>query len=114
MLDQSPHLEVSRPNPNADASVTIEALLADYLFSPVSQEHLLAVQALQLVMRVDRDLREARAQWNQDWFRRLMRLRRKVIRRLHRRLFLFAARRKSIIGLLRRRYHPNIAMHHRS
>src|ERR1051325_12107977 len=43
---------------------------------------LLTFEAMHLLMSIDRDLREARAQWNQDWFRRLMRIRRKAVARL--------------------------------
>ena len=42
-------------------------------------------EAMQLFMRLDRELLEARAQWNQDWFRRLMRIRPRAVRRLRRR-----------------------------
>jgi hypothetical protein len=36
-------------------------------------ERLLAAQAMRLLMRLDREMAEARAQVNHDWFRRLMR-----------------------------------------
>ena len=45
----------------------------------------LAFEAMTLLMRLDRELREARADWNQDRFRRLMRLRPRVVARLRRR-----------------------------
>jgi hypothetical protein len=48
-------------------------------------QRLLTAQAMRLLMRIDRDLREARCQMNQDWFRRLMRVRRRVALRLRRR-----------------------------
>ena len=47
-------------------------------------DRLLAAQALQLVMRLDRELREARADWNQDRFRRVMRARSKAVSRVRR------------------------------
>lgn len=43
---------------------------------------LLTFEAMHLLISLDRDLREARAQWNQDWFRRLMRIRPKAVSRL--------------------------------
>ncbi|HET8670996.1 MAG TPA: hypothetical protein VFM05_10330 [Candidatus Saccharimonadales bacterium] len=43
----------------------------------LSGERLLAAQALQLLIRLDRELREARADWDQDRFRRVMRSRSK-------------------------------------
>jgi hypothetical protein len=49
--------------------------LTEALPIALAGDRLLAFQALQLLMRLDRDLLEARAQWNQDWFRRLMRIR---------------------------------------
>src|SRR5215204_1124217 len=47
--------------------------------------HLLTFEAMHLLISLDRDLREARAQWNHDWFRRLMRIRPKAVSRLKRR-----------------------------
>jgi len=38
-------------------------------------EQLLAAQAMRLLMRLDSELLEARAQSNQDWFRRVMHIR---------------------------------------
>jgi hypothetical protein len=72
-------------------------------------ERLLAAQAMQLLMRLDGDLREARAQWNQDWFRRLMRIRPKVVVRLHRRWAKVDPTPTIPLGGLRRRYHANLA-----
>ena len=45
--------------PDADSVVLIES-------------RLLTFEAMHLLISLDRDLREARAQWNQDWFRRLI------------------------------------------
>jgi len=45
----------------------------------------LAAEAMTLLMRLDTELREARAEWNEDRFRRLMRLRPKAVTRLRRR-----------------------------
>ena len=48
-------------------------------------QRLLTAQAMRLLMRSDRDLREARCQVNQDWFRRLMRVRGRAVSQLRRR-----------------------------
>jgi hypothetical protein len=48
-------------------------------------ERLLTAEAMRLLMRLDRDLREVRSQFNQDWFRRVMRVRKKAVSRLCRR-----------------------------
>ena len=72
-------------------------------------ERLLAAEAMQLLMRVDRDILEARAQWNQDWFRRLMRIRPKAVSRLRRRWAKLEPAPAIRLGSLRRRYHANLA-----
>jgi hypothetical protein len=72
-------------------------------------EQLLAVEAIQLLMRVDREILEARAQWNQDWFRRLMRIRPRAISRLRRRWAKLDPPPAIPLGRLRRRYHANLA-----
>jgi len=71
----------------------------------------LAVEAMTLIMRLDRELREARADWNQDWFRRLMRLRPRVVARLRRRWEILNPLPPIPLGTLRRRYHANLAGH---
>ena len=71
----------------------------------------LAFEAMTLLMRLDRDLREARADWNQDRFRRLMRLRPRVVARLRRRWEILNPRPSIPLGTLRRRYHANLAGH---
>ena len=77
---------------------------------PVSfaSDRLLAYEAMLLLIRLDRDLREARAQWNQDWFRRIMRMRPLAVSRLRRR---WAKLPNPVLplGSLRRRYHANLA-----
>jgi hypothetical protein len=75
----------------------------------LSGERLLVGEAMQLLMRVDSDIREARAQWNQDWFRRLMRVRRKAVLRLRRRWARLDPVPANSLGSLRRRYHANLA-----
>ena len=72
-------------------------------------ERLLAAEAMQLLMRVDRDILEARAQWNQHWFRRLMRVRPKAVSRLRRRWAKLDPAPAIPLGSLRRRYHGNLA-----
>ena len=79
--------------------------------SPVvlSGERLLAAQALQLLMRLDQELREARADWNQDRFRRVMKARAKAVSRVRRRWNSLNPAPASKLGKLRRRYHANLA-----
>jgi hypothetical protein len=77
--------------------------------SVLSGERLLAAQALQLLMRLDRELREARADWNQDRFRRLMRARSKAVLRVRRRWSQLNPVPAIGLGKLRRRYHANLA-----
>lgn len=69
----------------------------------------LAFEAMTLLTRLDRELREARADWNQDWFRRLMRLRPRVVARLRRRWEILNPLPPTPLGTLRRRYHANLA-----
>jgi len=57
-------------------------------------------------MRLDRELREARADWNQDWFRRLMRLRPRVVARLRRRWEILNPLPPIPLGTLRRDIMP--------
>ena len=75
----------------------------------LSGEWLLAAQALQLLMRLDRELREARADWNQDRFRRVMRARCKAVSRVRRRWRSLNPAPAVGLGKLRRRYHANLA-----
>jgi hypothetical protein len=75
----------------------------------LSGEQLLAAQALQLLMRLDQELREARADWNQDRFRRVMRARSKAVSRVRRRWSSLTPAPAIALGKLRRRYHANLA-----
>ena len=75
----------------------------------LSGERLLAAQALQLVMRLDCDLSEARADWDQDRFRRVMRARSKATSRVRRRWNSLDHAPAVGLGELRRRYHANLA-----
>ena len=71
----------------------------------------LAFEAMTLLMRLDRELREARADWNQDRFRRLMCLRPRVVARLRRRWEILNPVPPIPLGTLRRHYHANLAGH---
>ena len=71
----------------------------------------LAFEAMTLLMRLDGELRESRADWNQDRFRRLMRLRPRVVARLRRRWEILNPLPPIPLGTLRRRYHANLAGH---
>src|SRR5262245_45555038 len=69
---------------------TIRCYLCPPLTAPapsiyLSPDRELAAQAMTLLMRVDNELLHARADWNEDRFRRLMRLRPKSVCRLRRR-----------------------------
>ena len=75
----------------------------------LSGERLLAAQALQLLMGLDRALKEARADWNQDRFRRVMRVRAKAVSRVRRRWNSLNPAPAMALGKLRRRYHANLA-----
>ena len=85
------------------------------LFLPVGDsveltgDHLLAFEAMHLLISLDRNLREARAQWNQDWFRRLMRIRPIAVSRLRRRWAKLDPLPAIPLGTLKRRYHANLA-----
>lgn len=72
-------------------------------------ERLLASEAAELLIRLDAEILEARAQWNQDWFRRLMRIRPKAVLRLRRRWIKLDPPPAIPLGLLKRRYHANLA-----
>jgi len=75
----------------------------------LSGERLLTAQALQLLMKLDRELREARADWNQDRFRRVMLARSKAVSRVRRRWNSLNPAPAIGLGTLRRRYHANLA-----
>ena len=70
---------------------------------------LLAAQAMRLLLRLDAYLREVRADWNRDRFRRLMRLRPKAVKRLRRRWAILNPLPQLPLGSLSRRYHANLA-----
>jgi hypothetical protein len=72
-------------------------------------DRLLAAQALQLLMRLDRELREARADWNHDRFRRVMKARAKAVSRVRRRWCNLDPAPAIGLGKLCRRYHANLS-----
>jgi hypothetical protein len=75
----------------------------------LSGSRLLTVQALQLLISVDQALRESRADWNQDRFRRVMRARSRAVARVRRRWNRLEPAPAVALGRLRRRYHANLA-----
>jgi len=97
--------------PPADAVYCyLDAEVDRWTWKPVlSGERLLAAQALQLLMRLDRELSEARADWNQDRFRRVMKARAKAVSRVRRRWSSLDPMPAIGPGKLRRRYHANLA-----
>lgn len=76
---------------------------------PLTADRLLVFEAMRLLIRLDWLLREARADWNQDRFRRVMRLRTKAAARVRRRWSELNPTPGICLGSLRRRYHANLA-----
>jgi hypothetical protein len=85
------------------------ALLEEPWRITLQGERLLAAEAMQLLLRLDSELLDARAQWNQDWFRRIMRIRPKAVSRLRRRWGNLNPTPAIHLGSLRRRCHANLA-----
>ena len=109
-------VEEVRALPDAKSSTTtftikcyVFSLVADSTLTALRPDRRLAAQAMTLLMRIDGALRLARADWNEDRFRRLMRLRSKVVRRLQRRCVKLESKPRIPLGSLRRRYNANIA-----
>ncbi len=109
-------VEEVTPSQNARpeaASLTIRCYVYSSLSSsarlPLPRDRRLAVQAMTLLMRIDGELKFARADWNEDRFRRLLRLRSRVVRRLQRRWEKLESKPRIPFGSLRRRYHANLA-----
>jgi hypothetical protein len=75
----------------------------------LSLDRKFAIEAMMLFLRIEREMREARAGWNQDRFRRLMRVRPMAVRRLRRRWEILNPQPPIPLGNLRRRYHANLA-----
>jgi hypothetical protein len=85
------------------------ALAAEATPGGLSGDRLLACEAMRLLMRLDAELRYARADFNQDRFRRLMQARPKAVIRLQRRWVKLDPQPLIPLGSLRRRYHANLA-----
>ena len=96
-------------------SLTIRCYVFSALtYSPVptfSLDRRLVAQAMTSLMRIDNDVRSTRADWNEDRFRRLMRLRPRAVTRLQRRWAKLEYEPRVAMGSLHRRYHANIAGH---
>jgi hypothetical protein len=110
-MSSAPHIEIDRHSPAASSRQTTENPedLAGAVSPILIGERLLAAQAMTLLIRIDRDIREARAQFNQDRFRRLMRVRQFTVKRLRRRWAKVDSPPLVPLGQLRRRYHANLA-----
>ena len=93
----------------ASVQESLRELSPDTELVVLTGSRLLAFEAMHLLISLDRDLRDARAQWNQDWLRRLMRIRRKAVSRLRRRWAKLDPPPTIPLGTLRRRYHANLA-----
>ena len=98
-------------NPAPCSPELLATLLSKTQPIALTGERLLAAQAMRLLMRLDRELLEARAQWNQDWFRRVMHSRSKAAARLRRRWERVTPPLDIPLGSLRRCYHANLAEH---
>jgi hypothetical protein len=108
----SPHTTIVSEPATLPAEVCLDdaqSFETDELASMLSGHGLLAAQAMRLLIRLDQNLRKARAQFNQDWFRRIMRARPKAVSRLRRRWSKMAPPPPIPLGSLRRRYHANLA-----
>jgi hypothetical protein len=105
---------IAPPNEDAmpeqvSAQASSGAFLPDADSVVLTESRLLTFEAMHLLISLDRELREARAQWNQDWFRRLMRIRSRAVSRLKRRWARLDPAPAIPLGRLRRRYHANLA-----
>jgi hypothetical protein len=69
---------------------------------------LLAYQAMHLLIRLDIELRYARADFNEDRFRRIMQARSRAVLRVRRRWRMLNPQPQVPLGSLRRRYHANV------
>jgi hypothetical protein len=105
---------IAPPNEDAmpeqvSAHANSRAFLQDADSVVLTESRLLTFEAMHLLISLDRDLRDARAQWNHDWFRRLMRIRSRAVSRLKRRWAKLDPPPAIPLGRLRRRYHANLA-----
>lgn len=113
-MSNAPHTTIVLVEPTTRAAEDClcgesEPLGTDAVPNLLPGEKLLAAEAVALLIRLDRDLREARAQFNQDWFRRIMRARPKAVSRLRRRWAKISPSPQIPLASLRRRYHANLA-----
>ncbi len=110
-MSLSPHIATNsvRSSTNRRTERGVEELRAEASPTILVGNRLLTAQAMRLLMRVDRDFRKARSQFNQDWFRRLMRIRVKAVRRLHRRWGKIDPPPLLPLGKFQRKYHANLA-----
>ena len=108
--------EVNEP-PTESSSQSDPGIICCFLEAPVSRwtsleawsaEHVLAAQALQLLISLDCELRGARADWNHDRFRRVMQARSRAVTRVQRRWHRLDPAPAIGLGTLRRRYHANL------
>lgn len=116
MLTSSINCIEERTDPravNAGGALTIrcyvDSLVATSPRPVLKLDRRLALEAMTLLVRLDHELREARADWNQDRFRRLLRLRLRVVSRLRRRWEILKPQPGIPLGTLRRQYHANLA-----
>jgi hypothetical protein len=112
-MSTSPHTTIVLVEPTKpaaeDSLCESEPLGTDTVYNILTGERLLTAQAMALLIRLDRDLKEARGQFNQDWFRRIMRVRPKAASRLRRRWAKIYPPPAIPLGSLRRRYHANLS-----
>ncbi len=110
-MSLAPHIasDSVRSSTNRITERDAEERRAEALPTILIGERLLTAQAMRLLMRLDRDLREDRSQFNQDWFRRLMRVRSKAASRLRRRWEEIYPTPTVPLGNLRTRYHANLS-----
>jgi hypothetical protein len=104
LTERSPQLEADTICCYLDAEVSRRT--ARFI---LSNERSLAAQALLLLTRLDQALNQARADWNEDRFRRVMRARPKAVSRVRRRWNSLNPAPDTGVGQLRRRYHANLA-----
>src|SRR5262245_50085732 len=98
----------------ANPTVTIRcydypALTANATRPRLSPDRELTAEAMKLLMRLDNELIGARADWNEDRFRRLMRLRLQAVSRLRTRWNSLDPLPRIPLGSLRRRYHASLS-----
>jgi hypothetical protein len=109
LTESDPPLNEDAVQEPASVRESLRLFLPDADSVELTGDRLLTFEAMHLLISLDRDLREARAQWNQDWFRRLMRIRPKAVSRLRRRWAKLDPSPAIPLGTLKRRYHANLA-----